>query len=969
MTPLSVEADRIGVMEELVVPALLPLTQIQSAWLVMDGGIDVFFVPLSAENVTGPRHHFLRVESGQIIFGFKVEPNETVFAAGARPRTQLLRLDPDRFRELVEQRDAWACSVLDDWVRRVGERLFTKKPSTSFVALEPGGSLPREDEERTCLTLDGIVWLRQIAQRSFPLADRTLPSIDAGSVFPLTRHIWVQTDVGSMVESVELPEVASDGSLWAGLDDFQALALQLLRREQAQIVEAESARMHRKKAVDTASFTSALNRLIAPLRRKAALIDTESECHDPLFLALNAVASKMNIKLTPPPEMLRGLPFRDPVTAIARASGVRVRRIMLQGRWWQQNNGPMLCFTRLDRRPVAVLGRSSTTLQQFDPADGSVVRLDERAATELQPGAYILYRGFPARALNALDLLRFAFEQTGSEALLILFTGTAAGLLAIVNPYATGILFDHLIPGAERNQLIEMSLFLLVIAVANSMFMLTRGFAILRLEGRMESSVQAAMWDRLLNLPVSFFRDYGAGDLAQRTMGVSQIRQALTGSAFNALLSGIFSIFSFALLFYYNLRLAVVAAGLVGLACLISLGMGLVQVGHRRRILAISGLLSSLLLQFVSGISKLKISGTEGRAFAAWARHFSEQKTAAVRARRIANNFTVFSSFYPLLCNAVIFKINAQLGGQGLSTGGFLAFLAAFTQFLVATLALSSTLLSVVNIVPLYERAKPLLHALPEVLQNKADPGTLSGEVEVSHISFSYRPNLPLVLRDLTLHVRQGEFAAFVGPSGCGKSTLLRLLLGFEHPSGGAIYYDGRDFSGLDVQAVRRQIGVVLQSSRLVSGSIFENIAGSLPLTHNDVWKACRMAGIEEDIRQMPMGLHTMISDGGGGVSGGQRQRIMIARAVVCNPRILLFDEATSALDNRTQEIVMHILAGLQATRIMIAHRLSTIIGADRIFLFDAGRVADSGTYADLMNRSILFQSLAKRQMAGQEVA
>jgi ATP-binding cassette subfamily C protein len=322
---------------------------------------------------------------------------------------------------------------------------------------------------------------------------------------------------------------------------------------------------------------------------------------------------------------------------------------------------------------------------------------------------------------------------------------------------------------------------------------------------------------------------------------------------------------------------------------------------------------------------------------------------------------------FPLLCSGAIFYSNSRLVADGvvsLSTGAFLAFHAAFFQFLAAALALSSAAGSVLGIVPLFERARPILETLPETSAAKGEPGALTGNIEISHAFFRYRADTPLVLRDLSLSVRPGEFVALVGASGCGKSTLFRLLLGFERLDSGAIHFDGQDLAGMNPQAVRRQIGVVLQNGQLQTGDIFENIAGTRPLTMDDAWAAARLAGLEDDIRAMPMGMHTVISEGGGGLSGGQRQRLMIARAIASRPRILLFDEATSALDNLTQAIVSRSLEQLQATRIVIAHRLSTVVKADRIFVLEAGRVVESGSYAELIAQEGLFAKLAQRQLA-----
>lgn len=483
----------------------------------------------------------------------------------------------------------------------------------------------------------------------------------------------------------------------------------------------------------------------------------------------------------------------------------------------------------------------------------------------------------------------------------------------------------------------------------------------------MDAAVQAAMWDRLLRLPVSFFREYSSGDLALRSLGIVQIRQALTGSTITSILSGIFSIFSFGLLFYYSWRLAILATVLVVLAFVTSTAFGFFQVQHQKHIVEMHGRIAGTVLQFITGIAKLKVSGTEANAFAVWARAFSKQRRRSIAARKVSNGLTVFISVFPAICLGIIFYFQAYLMHQphipALTTGSFLAFVVAFTQFMAATLQLSSSVVSVASVVPIYQRALPILRTLPETSAAKNSPGILSGSIELSHVTFRYKPDAPLVLRDISISIEPGQFVAIVGASGCGKSTIFRLLLGFETPESGTVYYGGFDLTGLDLQDLRRQIGVVLQSSTLVSGDIFTNIVGSSSGTMEDAWAAARLAGIEEDIRRLPMGMYTMISAAGSDISGGQRQRLMIARAIISKPRIILFDEATSALDNRTQAIVSQSLEALRATRVVIAHRISTVRHADRIIVLEAGRIVQSGTYGELMERPGLFRELASRQL------
>jgi ATP-binding cassette subfamily C protein len=799
------------------------------------------------------------------------------------------------------------------------------------------------------------------------LGEKELPVIGNNGFFPISRHGWLQVAPTSELYSVDSRTLWDSSGRSDLLHEFHAIAMSYLAVCRRKATDKERGLVQARKASDTNLVQSALLRLSAPVRKIQEIRETEDTCRHPVFMACEEVGKRLNIKIKPHPDMLRGFKLPDPVASVARASGIRVRNVALKGEWWTQDNGSLLAFLEDGNKPVALLQRSARSYEYLDPVANVRIPVNREVAATLNPFAYALYRPFPAIALNAIDLLKFGLLGCSRELVTIILMGIVAGLMGAISPYVTGIVFDRFIPGAERAQLIGMAIFLLVIAASTALFTFTRSFAVLRLEGKLDASIQAAVWDRLLSLPVSFFRDYSSGDLAQRSLGIALIRQTLTGATLTAILSGIFSIFSFALLFYYSWQLALLATGLVACACVVSITCGILQVRRQRQITRLGGSISSLLLQFVSGIAKFRVSGTERRAFAAWAHEFSKLQQISIKARGIMNGLTVFNTAFPPVAFVAVFAFHQRListsSGTIITTGDFLAFLAAFAQFLGAAMLSSAALISALNVVPIYENAAPIFRSLPEVTEVKTAPGKLTGLIEVSRITFRYKPDTPLVLRDVSLNILPGQFVAIVGASGCGKSTLFRMLLGFETPESGAIYFDGQDLSGLDIQSVRRQIGVVLQSSRPINGSIFSNIVGSAPLSVEDAWTAARLAGVAADIERMPMGMHTHLGDGGGSISGGQRQRLMIARAIVGRPRILLFDEATSALDNQTQAIVSRSLESLQATRIVIAHRLSTIIRADNIFVMDKGAIVDNGTYEELLGREGIFQDLAKRQM------
>jgi len=560
-------------------------------------------------------------------------------------------------------------------------------------------------------------------------------------------------------------------------------------------------------------------------------------------------------------------------------------------------------------------------------------------------------------------VLRFSLTGTAREWVTIMLLGLAAGLLALLIPISTGWIFSRIIPAAERSQLLVIIMALAVNAMVIALFELTQGIAALRLETKMGSSVEAGVWNHLLNLPASFFRQYTAGDLAMRAMGIGHIRQIITNSAMSTLLTFAFSIVSFGLLFYYNVWLAllslVIFLVIVGVTCV----GAWVQLPYERKHYHMRGRAVGIVLQLLTGVSRLRVAGAERRALSYWAKTFSAQTRVGFQAQSVANASATFMATVPIIGSAVIFSAVVLSPSGSMSLATFLAFNAAFTQILIAAVSTSFTVSMILDVVPLYERAKPILEATPEHQRTKRDPGDLTGDIEVSHVSFRYHNEGAPILEDLSLRAAPGEFIALVGPSGAGKSTVLRLLLGFEKPSAGSIYYDREDLAGVDLQAVRRQIGVVLQNSKLTPGDILSNIVGSSTLTLADAWEAAKLSGLAEDIKRMPMGMHTVISEGESTFSGGQRQRLMIARAVAAKPKILLFDEATSALDNVTQAKIAKSLESLKVTRIVVAHRLSTIINADRIYVIQRGKVVQQGNYQELSKQGGVFGELARRQL------
>jgi NHLM bacteriocin system ABC transporter peptidase/ATP-binding protein/NHLM bacteriocin system ABC transporter ATP-binding protein len=659
------------------------------------------------------------------------------------------------------------------------------------------------------------------------------------------------------------------------------------------------------------------------------------------------------------------------VTALAQESGIRYRTVRLRGQALAVGSEPLLVFRRRDQAPAALLPRRGRRgYWHYDPQTRRRRPLDATTATELNPLAFMFYRTFPRQVLSLREVLRFGLKGTQRAWLTIVASSVASGLLALVLPIATAVLFDSTIPHARRDELLIVGGMLIASALAIALFTVTRGMAVLQLQGRLSLTLDAALWDRLLNLPLQFFRQYTAGDLAQRGLAFSQMHAALTASTLNALLYGTFSLCSAAVLVYFSPPLASVAAVLALLAVLVTIVATTAWGRRQPKTTAIAGGLVGMVVEWVRGLSKLRAAGVEARVFDRWARAFTAKKQADFEARRITTWLATFDAVYFVACTAVIYAVNIWMQdtrGHALSIGTFIAFMTAFSQCIAGVLALSRTIVNAGSSVALYTRAAPILRTVPETARPSCSDASsdveLTGAIAVHHLSFRYRPDAPLVLRDVSFQIAPGQFVAIVGPSGCGKSTLLRLLLGFETPESGSIQYDGIDLATLDAHAVRRQIGVVLQSGGLLAGTIKDNICGMARLNLEDVWDAARLVGLDDVIRALPMGMQTAVLPDGTGLSGGQRQRLLIARAVARKSRLLMFDEATSALDNRTQALVSERIESLCATRLVIAHRLTTILEADCILVMDHGRIVQAGTYDRLMREVGLFRRLAQRQM------
>lgn len=708
-------------------------------------------------------------------------------------------------------------------------------------------------------------------------------------------------------------------------------------------------------------------RLGAALRDLASVVG-RAEAPDDGTPGFDAVVARIAtaLRVDPPARPVIPSPGTAPATRLAllaRAYRLGRRTVRLAADFERRPGPPLVGWLGETDQPVALIhdGRRWTVSDGGPPRPLSATDRAGLAGEAVQLSPLL-----PPGALDLRALIRFGAAEArgdwGRIALGVLATASLGGVL----PVAAHMTMDRLIPASDTGALAGLMGILTALALAGGCFALFRGLAAFRLQARFEARVQPALLERLLHLPAAVRRAHTVGDLADRVLGIEAARQQIGAAALAAVFGGVFGFASLVPLFVYDAGLALLGLGLALAVSLVVVAIALGQLRSERIGSTLQGVLDGFVLQLLVGMSKVRVAAAERRAMAEWSARFVARRRLQRVTALWAGTLEIAVATLPILATLVLYAGMTGLGTDGtprLTPAAFVAFCFGFGQLMGALSGAGLALVGLLGAIPLIERARPILATPVEHAPDGAGSVARPGTVTLSQVSFRYGAEGPLILDGLDLHIARGEFVAIVGPSGSGKSTLLRLILGLEMPSAGDVLFDGRRARDLDMAAVRRQIGTVLQTGRLSSGSIFENIAAGTFLEQSRAWAAARRAGLEDDIRALPMGMHTVLLDGGATLSGGQCQRILIARALARDPSILLFDEATSALDNRSQQQVMDTLAAERATRIVVAHRLSTIRSADRIVVLEAGRIVETGNFDDLMARNGPFARLAARQL------
>ena len=690
-------------------------------------------------------------------------------------------------------------------------------------------------------------------------------------------------------------------------------------------------------------------------RMSEALNDNREVTED----AIDEILKYYRVKPQKAPESIRDM--NEVLEYLMRPYGIMRRRVQLEKGWYKDASGAMLGTLKEDGSVVALLPFGLNGYRYYDRKAEKYVLLNRKNEEAIDREAFAFYKPFPQKKMNIGSLLKYLAEQiSGADLFMLCAAMAAVTATGMLMPRLNAILFSDVLASGSRRMLTGMAIYMICASLSALVFGIVRNFAEARISTKLGITVEAASMMRVLSLPVEFFKTHNTGELSNRVDLVSSLADQLVNMALSTGLAGVFSLAYISQIFLYAPALVVPALLIMACTLVLSAVTMMVQVRVSQKQLVLAAKEDGICYALITGVQKIRLAGAEQRAFARWGSSYAAGSRLLYNPPMLLKVSGVISTAISLAGTMLLYFMAVE---SGVSVSEYYAFNSAYGMISGAFLSLAGIASSVAQIRPTLEMVKPILETAPEINENKTIVTQLGGDVEVNNITFRYRDDMPLILDNISLKVHPGEYVAIVGKTGCGKSTLLRILLGFEQPLKGSVYYDGHDLKSLDPKSLRRRIGTVMQDGKLFMGDIYSNITISAPwLTLQDAWDAAEISGLADDIRRMPMGMNTLITEGQGGISGGQRQRLMIARAVAPKPKILMFDEATSALDNVTQKRVSEALDGMHCTRIVIAHRLSTIRRCDRIIVLEGGHIIEDGTYDELIAKKGFFAELVARQ-------
>jgi NHLM bacteriocin system ABC transporter ATP-binding protein len=935
-----------------------------SIWYVKKGAVDIF---LQESTIIDEKslNHFFRIDEGQIFFSSEVvffEKNWTLIARSCS-ETEVYQFILPQLTNILLPLQEFIAFQLDEFIIKLSKLIPLTPSPSQYVDIS--------NEEKIIIsplevvsTSKGVIWVSLLQGQAIFNGDDGIFIGKDKNWFPLTDHSWFQSPVANEILIEKTINLFQKINLWDSIQTYYTMILKLylIKIENEQIFN--NIVLYDKIKNNQSAMKNSLVHLQCSFQPQPKELWSIAKKQDQLFLTCERLTAYYNIPLRPLNKVNTKLSPAQQFKQVMFRSKIFYRKVYLATNWYRNDHGPLFAIEEKKNKPIAIIPNGNEYFSYKSSTD-QVEKIAKQNANQFYKYAYTIYRNFSNKILGIKDVIGFGTQYVMKDIAVVIACFSSISLLSFLPPVLTQIIFDNVIVSTDRNQLWQISLVLIGVIISMSAFELTKRYALLRFEATLDSQIQAAFWGRILKLPVEFFKKYTPGELVSRIARLMEVRMSFSGPMLILIMNALFSMISFILLLYYSAFSALIVFVVIAIMIISYVVFSKMRLVIEQKIAVKQDEIFGTLGEIFSAIVKIRLTGSEYRVFSHWAIAFSKLQSHIRKSSKISAFIKSTLDIAPLFIFGVAYTAIAfaVYRSQNLSTGEFLAFNVVLAQMLFAITDLLQVLNDVIEQIPSFSRAAIFIDTSPEVKVELEEPDDLKGDIEISNVSFKYPDSDNWVLNKISLEIDPGEYVAFVGPSGSGKSTLLRLLMRFESPTEGRIYFDNKDINQVDIDLLRKKMGVVLQNDQLIQGDIYTNISASNELTLSEVWEIAELVGIAEDIKEMPMQMRTMVQMEGTGLSGGQKERILIARAIANKPQLLMLDEATRALDNKTQKHIITQLGKMRMTRIVVAHRLTTLLEVDKIYVIDQGQCVESGTFMELMDKQNLFYRLANRQM------
>ncbi len=955
------------------------LNNINESYIVTKGSVYIFAWLLKDGTPTSERQYICTINAGELLIGSPdyniADKNLTYcFYALLDYNTELSIIESS---EIFNSKQPELADMINDFADKISYIIIAyNKDSQQHKALYKilDNISYKQDAWLGASDKRKLLWLKPRQSGSYHNKGEEPVEFDKAQLIPVTTNMHINFPREHAFDIVETKTLLQQGLLAESMLMFGNYIKHTSYKYLSTNIKQQKLNFSSLKNAQNNYLSSIFHRLydsykgrvnIAPI---GAVLDDKAS----MILLMNEVCRSTNITpVLANYQLLETLDYcnKDDLERALNIQSFNSRDIVLKKNWYKKNRW-ILLSKLLDSDRTVLINNFKNKYYYYDPQLNKWNIINDEAAQNISDKAMMVYRPLPDKPITkGSDLLKHGLFFAKRDLWQILLTGILIATISLVTPIAMGHLLSEALPNYDIGKINGFLLALLASAIGTLVFQLSNSVALLRLESKFALDIHAAIWMRLLKLPLNFFGKYSVGDLSNRANLLNDIRRIWSSATTSAILSILSMTATFFLLFYYSSHLALIAILLfiiiiVSILFFIRRIMPMIADSYEYR-----GKLDGLVFQLLGGIHKLRIAAKENTMLALWSNVYANLTTVTRKFMLSNSVMQSITQILPLLSNIIIFAFIYYALFEGkynkdFDLGDFISFNAAFGQLIAATISISGILISAVSTIPMFKRIMPILENEIESDESKVTVTNFQGNIEFNHISFRYREDMQYVLKDLSFNIRAGEYVAIVGKSGSGKSTIAKLLMGFETQNLGMILVDGSDTKILNKSSLRSHIGVVLQNSGIIPGSILDNVsAGNSLMTQDDVWDVLEKVGLKKEVDFMPMKLHTIVAEGGIGLSGGQLQRLVIARALANNPELLLFDEATSAMDNISQAIIKDTLGKMNITRIVIAHRLSTIENVDKIYVLDNGNIIESGHYQELVKAGGFFYELVKRQV------